>query len=339
MRYETCSLISNLMFTIPPKLNVGDTVHIVAPSHSLGLIAQDLRDIATKRLQQLGLIVTFSEHAEEQDEHISSSIVSRVTDLHTAFADPLVKAVFTVIGGFNCNQLLSYLDWDLIRKNSKIFIGYSDTTALQHAMLAKADLVTYSGPAYSTFSQKRYFDYTLEYFKKCLFDGESFGVVPSLGWTDDAWYLNQEDRHQIPNDGYWILSEGEAEGIIIGGNLCTLNLLQGTEYFPNVRDVILFLEDDEETDYHHFDRNFESLLQAIPIEYIRGIVFGRFQNKSAMTRQLIERLIHIRPHIRRIPIIANIDFGHTSPIITFPIGGNVRITAREGKGEMVIVEH
>ena len=314
-------------------------VRIVAPSHSLSMIAHDLRDIATKRLVDLGLTVTFSEYAEEQDEHISSSIESRVVDLHAAFADPLVKAIFTVIGGFNCNQLLPYLDWDLIRKNPKIFIGYSDTTALQTAMLTKADIVTYSGPAYSTFGQKLYFDYTLEYVKKCLFEDVPFIINPSPSWTDDAWYVNQEDRHPIPNEGYWILSQGEAEGTIIGVNLCTLNLLQGTEYFPNVHDAILFLEDDVESDYKHFDRDFESLLQAMPIENIRGIVFGRFQNKSAMTRQLMEQLIHIRPKLKQIPIIANADFGHTSPIITFPIGGKARITAREGKAEIVIVEH
>lgn len=327
------------MPTIPPKLKSGDTVRIVAPSHSLSMIAQDCRDIATQRLEDLGLTVTFSEHAEEQDEQISSSIESRVADLHAAFADPNIKAIFTVIGGFNCNQLLPYLDWDLIRKNPKIFIGYSDTTALQHAMLAKADIITYSGPAYSTFGQQLYFDYTLDYFKKCLFNNTSYPILPSDSWTDDAWYLNQEDRHLILNDGYWILSEGEGEGTIIGANLCTFNLLQGTEYFPKVQDAILFLEDDAESDYKHFDRDFESLLQAIPIKNIRGIVFGRFQKKSAMSHQLIERLIAIRPKLKSIPIIANGDFGHTSPMITFPIGGKAKVVAQEGKAAITIVKH
>lgn len=331
--------MQNPMPTIPPKLKAGDTIRVVAPSHSLSMIAQDCRDIATKRFVDMGLMVTFSEHAEERDEHVSSSIESRVADLHAAFADPAVNAVFTVIGGFNCNQLLPYLDWDLIRKNPKIFIGYSDITALQHAMLAKADLVTYSGPAYSTFGQQLYFDYTLDYFKKCLFKTEPFIITPSDSWTDDAWYLNQEDRHPISSGGYWILSEGEGEGAIIGANLCTLNLLQGTEYFPKIQGAILFLEDDEESDYKHFDRDFESLLQAIPVERIRGIVFGRFQNKSAMMRQLMERLIRIRPKLKSIPIIANVDFGHTSPMFTFPIGGKAKIVVRQGKAEIVIMEH
>ena len=324
---------------IPQKLKKGDKVRVVAPSHSLGLISQSVRDIATDRLEKMGLAVTFGEHVEEKDEFISSSIVSRVADLHAAFSDPSVKAVFTVIGGFNCNQLLPYLDWDLIKNNPKIFIGYSDTTALQNAMLMRADLVTYSGPAYSTFGEKLYFDYTLEYFKKCLFESEAFNVEPSPSWSDDAWYLNQEDRHPIPNEGYWMLSQGEAEGTIIGGNMSTVQLLHGTPYFPMIKNVILFLEDDDESQYHHVDRDVESILQVLGHENIRGIVFGRFQNKSAITRNNMETLVRIRPYLAGIPIIANVDFGHTESMITFPIGGKARIAAREGKVEIVISEH
>ncbi len=156
------------MLTIPQKLKYGDLIRVIAPSSSLGIIAPDCRAIATKRLEDLGLKVTFGAHAEEMDEMKSSSIPSRIADLHEAFADPTIKAVFAVIGGSNVNQILRYIDWDVIRKNPKIFIGYSDTTALQNAILAKADLATYSGPVYSTFGQKLHFDYTLDYFKKCL---------------------------------------------------------------------------------------------------------------------------------------------------------------------------
>lgn len=327
------------MAFIPSKLQKGDVVRVIAPSHSLALISNNAREIATRRLELLGLVVTFGKHVEEKDEFISSSIASRIDDIHAAFIDPKVKAIFSVIGGFNCNQLLPYLDWDLIKSNPKIFIGYSDTTALQNAMLTRANLVTYSGPAYSTFGQKLYFDYTLEYFKKCVFQTNSFDIIPTTKWTDDAWYLNQDDRHPISNDGFQTLSKGESEGIIIGGNLGTLELLQGTPYFPVMKDVILFLEDDDESRYHHFDRQFESLLQVMPIGYIRGIIFGRFQKKSAITQDHLEKLIRIRPQLAAIPIIANADFGHTSPMITFPIGGRASIIARDDKSEIKILEH
>jgi len=327
------------MHIIPNKLKIGDTIRIVAPSSSFGLISQGVRDVANQRFKELGLNLSFSKHVEEKDEFISSSIKSRVEDLHKAFANKNIKGIFTVIGGFNCNQLLPYLDWNLIKKNPKIFIGFSDTTALQNAILAKTGLVTYYGPAYSTFGQKLHFDYTLDCFKKCLMNNQPIILKPSPKWTDDAWYLDQDKRILIENSGYWNISNGEAEGTIIGGNLCTLNLLQGTPYFPLKKNVILFIEDDDETDYVHFDRDFESLLQMFEIKNIRGIIFGRFQNKSAMTLTKMKRLIKIRPQLSKIPIIANVDFGHTSPIITFPIGGTTRLTVKNKLIKITVLKH
>ena len=111
--------------TFPEKLKKGDLVRVVAPASSLGIISEENREIANRRFGEMGLRLSFGEHAEEMDEFHSSSIESRVADLHAAFADPEVKAIFPVIGGFNSNQLLRYLDWDLIRSNPKILCGYS----------------------------------------------------------------------------------------------------------------------------------------------------------------------------------------------------------------------
>ena len=327
------------MPTIPEKLKAGDLVRVIAPSSSLGIIAPDCRAIATKRLKDLGFEVTFGAHAEEMDEMRSSPIASRVADLHDAFADPAVRAIFAVIGGFNVNQVLRYIDWDIIRKNPKVFIGYSDTTALQHAILAKTNLVTYSGPAYSTFGQKLHFDYTLEYFKKCLMSEEPYEIHPSSAWSDDAWYLYQNNRTLIPNEGWWPLAEGVAQGKIVGANLCTLNLLQGTEYFPDLSDAILFLEDDVEADYNHFDRDLESLLSVPSAKTIKGIVIGRFQKKSEITREKVKRLFAIRPYLKNIPIVANGDFGHTNPMITFPIGGEAKLKVENGSVTFIITKH
>lgn len=314
-------------------------IRVIAPSSSMGIIAQDNRDIAAGRFEGLGFKVTFGEHVEEMDEVQSSSIASRVADLHSAFADPEIRGVFAVIGGFNVNQILRYIDWDIIRKNPKVFIGYSDTTALQNAMLAKADLVTYSGPAYSSFGQKLHFDYTMDYFKKCLMSDAPYEIEAAPAWSNDKWYLDQDNRELIPNEGPWPIVEGVAEGRIMGGNLCTLNLLQGTEYFPDISNSILFLEDDEGTDDNLFDRDLESLFSTLAAETVRGIVIGRFEKKSAMTREKIERLVAIRSYLKGIPIVANADFGHTSPIITFPLGGEAKLVVGKNKIQCVVTEH
>jgi len=100
---------------IPEKLKQGDEIRIIAPSRSLALLSQENKDLATKKLEELGFKVTFGFNVDEKDEFISSSIESRVKDIHDAFSDKNVKAILTVIGGFNCNQLLSYLDYDLIK--------------------------------------------------------------------------------------------------------------------------------------------------------------------------------------------------------------------------------
>lgn len=323
----------------PQKLKVGDEVRVVAPSTSMGIISKELREIANRRFSELGLKLSFGKHVEEVDDFRSSSIQSRVEDLHDGFRDKNVKAVITVIGGFNSNQLLRYLDWDLIRKNPKVFCGYSDITILNNAIFAKTGLVSYSGPAYSTFGQELYFDYTLDYFKKCLFEDTPFEIKPSETWSDDRWYMNQKDRRLIKNEGFLTINEGKTSGTIIGGNLGTLNLLQGTGYFPSLKDSILFIEDDLESLTHHFDRDLQSVIHLLDFKYVKGIVIGRFQNASKISNELLVKIIKTKKELDNIPIIANVDFGHTSPIITFPVGGEVSLEVRNGKVKLEVVKH
>ncbi len=323
----------------PAKLTKGDEVRVIAPASSLGIISDEIQAIANTRFEELGLRLTFGAHVKETDEFNSSSIESRIADLHAAFTDKNVKAALCVIGGFNSNQLLPYINWDLIRNNPKPFIGYSDITALQNAILAKTGLVTYSGPAYSTFGQKLYFDFTLEHFKKCLMQEESFDAGVAAQWTDDEWYLNQDARIAEDNTGPLVLQEGEAEGVLVGANLCTTGLLFGTAFMPSLEGSVVFLEDDADSNYRKFDRLFEALLLQPGATHITGIVFGRFQKASKMTDEKIRRLVALRPQLKGIPIVANADFGHTNPLFTFPIGGKVRLSAKQNKVQITFTEH
>jgi len=269
----------------------------------------------------------FADNVEEVDEFDSSCIESRVADLHQAFSDTSVKAVFAAYGGYNSNQLLRYIDWDIIRNNPKMFVGFSDTTALQNAIFAKTGLVTYSGPTYSRFGQKRYFDYTLEYVQKCLFEEQEFQIFPSEYWSDDWWYTEQEKRELEKNEGWFAINSGEARGTILGGNLSTFNLLQGTEYFPDISDSVLFLEDDDESEIGIFDRDLQSLIHTPQFERVQGLVLGRFQKRSKVKTEHIKKMIQSKRELQHIPVLANVDFGHTDPIITFPIGGESEIVS------------
>jgi muramoyltetrapeptide carboxypeptidase LdcA involved in peptidoglycan recycling len=271
--------------------------------------------------------VSLARNSLESDEFISSSIRSRIEDLHAAFLDPNVKGILTTIGGFNCNQLLRYIDYSIIQENPTRLCGYSDITALSNAIYAKTGLISYSGPHFSTFSMIRGNEYTVDYFQKMMMSNDRVHVSPAEQWSDDLWFADQENRTFIPNDGPYVINEGEAEGVIIGGNLCTFNLLQGTEYMPNLRQSVLFLEDDYESQPATFDRNLQSLIHQPSFSEVKGIVIGRFQHASNMGRELLTSIIKSKRELDRIPVVADVDFGHTSPMITFPIGGRVALTA------------
>jgi muramoyltetrapeptide carboxypeptidase LdcA involved in peptidoglycan recycling len=315
---------------------------VVAPSRSLTILSQENRSAAIRRLEKLGFGVTFGAHVDERDEFDSSSIDARVEDLHQAFRDPKVKAILTVIGGFNSNQLLHHLDYDLIRSNPKILCGYSDITALQNAIYARCDLATYSGPHFSTFAMKRGLEYTVDFFWKCLVGNTPYELTPSERWSDDPWWENQEQRVFEANPGLSVIQPGSAAGKIVGGNLCTLNLLQGTEYMPSLKESVLFLEEDElpgALSDVEFDRNLQSLLHLPGFSGVKGIVIGRFQRRSMMTPEKLKTLVMRKKELRGIPVVYGADFGHTAPMVTFPIGGKAQIESVPGRVKLTILTH
>jgi muramoyltetrapeptide carboxypeptidase len=310
----------------PRKLRRGDEIRVVAPSASRAMVTEhDHVGLAEGRFARLGVRLGYGGHVDERDARDSSSVASRIYDLHDAFADPSVSAVLTVIGGFNCNELLPHLDFDLIRANPKIFCGYSDTTALHNAILARSGLVTYNGPAWATFGMRDHFEQTLQWFAATLMSDDPVTIRPSPTWTDDLWFLDQDARTVLSTDGWWTVHPGRASGQVVGGNLCTLNLLQGTPFMPSPADCILMVEDDLETYPNAFARDLSSLLQVPEARSIRALVIGRFQRESGIRREMLEQILSVHPWLATIPVVANVDFGHTTPLATLPIGGQATI--------------
>ena len=309
---------------IPPKLNKGDEIRIIAPSGSLSRVRTDVLERALAYLDENGFKVTYSTNCREMDSFSSSSVESRAADLHEAFADPDVKAVMACIGGFNVNQILPYIDYDLIRANPKILCGYSDITALLNAVYARTGLVTYHAPHLAALGFLREREYTHKYLTACLMNEDPISVTPS----ETA-------------GSYTVLQEGTCEGEIVGGNLCTLNLLQGTPYMPDLRDKILFIEDDNIMgDYfpYEFDRNLQSLLQVSGAESVRGIVFGRFDESCRLTEDTIRAIVKGKVPAG-IPVVFGTDFGHVFPMISFPVGGRVKLSANGEGIDLRITDH
>lgn len=323
----------------PPKLQSGDTIRVIAPSDAHPLWDPSIVELAEQRFKDLGLKVTYSKNINEVDMFESSSIQSRVDDLHEAFLDENIKMVIASDGGWTCNQILRYIDWDIVRDHPKIFCGFSDITALDNAIFAKTGLVTYSSPNFGHFGKKIKAELQVESFKRCLFSDEPYDVEPSKEWSDDKWYKDQDNRAFMSNGGYFVINEGEATGTSLGGNQCTVNLLQGTEYMPDLTDSILFLEDDNEVQPKTFDRDLQSLIHLPDFSSVRGIIIGRFEIASNMTNDLLKGIIKSKKELDHLPVIANVDFGHTDPKITFPIGGEVRMVGKKDHSRITIIKH
>ena len=243
--------------------------------------------------------------------------------MHAAFLDPNVKGILAAIGGFNSNQLLGRIDWDIIRANPKIFAGFSDITVLNHAILAKTGLVTFATPNFYCFGLPPESNYSLEYFRRCLFAGqpETYKVRASKEFYDYAWdYDERSPRSKIVNGGLKIIQPGQASGTLLGGNLCSLNLLNG--------DIILCLEDDSyDSIPETFERNLQSLIQQPYFRQVKAILFGRFQCESIAANDSLAAIISSKKIGSNIPIVSNLDFGHTDPKFSYKIGGWASVEA------------
>ena len=317
---------------IPDKLKPGDEIRIVAPARSASDIDKGVLERAKSALESLGLKVSFSKNAFSRNQRGCPTDDEKVEDLHEAFMDENVKCVLAAIGGFNSNQLLDKIDWQIIKDNPKIFGGFSDITILNHAILAKTELVTYVMPNFYCFGLPPEDNYSLEYFRRCLFADQpaEFVVQQSETFYDLPWnYDETSSRQTLENDGPRVVQSGLAEGVMIGGNLCSLNLLNGTEYFPKIEgDIILCIEDDSyDSIPETVERNFQSLMQQSFFRQVKAILVGRFQGESRVTDDMISDIILSKNIDPTMPIITNLDFGHTDPKFTYPVGGKCEVVA------------
>lgn len=317
---------------IPQRLKKGDEIRVVAPATGIKIIGQDCRAIAKERFEKMGLKVSFGKNTVDDnfDMVASTDIRKRADDIMEAFLDKNVKAIFTIIGGFNSNQILPFLDYEVIRNNPKIICGFSDITALLNAIWAKTGLVTLYGPHYSSIGMRKGCEYTLDCLQKMLF-GEGYELEDAPEWSDDLWFIDQEKREFVKNSGRKIWHQGDAKGVLVGGNLGTLLLLSGTCYQPKFeKDTILMVEDcftAKDADGKIFMRQLQALAQRDDFANVKAVLIGRFQKASAVSEEMKDFIVKSIPQLANIPVIADLDFGHTTPIATLPIGGDCIISA------------
>ncbi len=319
-------------YILPPRLKKGAHIRVIAPARSIAVIGEEQAQKTKARLEALGYQVSFSKHSHENFAFNSGQVDGRVEDLHEAFEDDDVDAILTVTGGFNSNQLLDRIDYTLIKAHPKILCGYSDITALTNAITAKTGIVTYSGPHFSSFGMEKGNEYTIEHFRRALETSEPYVVEPSEEWSDDLWFLDQEDRMFIPNPGPVAINPGKAKGRLVGGNLCTFILLHGTKYMPSLQDTILFIEEDAsfgEDTAMFVDRHLQSIIQQPGFTGVKGIIFGRPQKGTNMDEKAFRTIVGMKPELKEMPIAYGFDFGHTCPMTTLPVGGDAELTVAD----------
>ena len=313
-----------------------DEIRIVTSSGNLNMNEDDIDYIKAKLK---GYDITFGKNVNKSiPEYNCPSIEDRKNDIEEAFLDKNVKAIMIARGGALSNQLLDEIDYEIIQKNPKIIIGFSDATSLLNAIYSQTKLKTYYGPNFSVLAMRKGNDYTYEYLNKVLNNDEEYYINPAISWSSDKWYKDQDNRKFIKNNGMNIINEGNAEGTIIGGNLNTFSLLQGTKYMPIAQKIILFIEEDNwaNEDYlYEFDRRLQSLTQQAFFKKVKGIIIGRAQQNVNMNINRWKTLISMNKKLINMPIVVNADFGHTMPMATFPIGGKCIIS---GKGKSIRIK-
>lgn len=294
----------------PKALRPGDTVALITPS----TYVSDPDDLllARRTVEYFGLRPKFGKNVGKRNGYLAGSIPERVDDLHAAFADPEVKAVFCTRGGYGAAMLLDRIDFALIRRNPKIFLGYSDITALHLGIHQKAGLVTFHGPtALSDFSE-----YTVDHFRRALFSPKPLGELKNPAETNTL-----RPRHPVRT-----LRGGKATGELTGGNLTLIATTMGTPWEIQTDNKLLFLEDVDEQPYS-MDRMLTQLRLAGKFRNIRGLVLGEctdcrprdFRPSFRSTFTLGEVYDNILGDLS-VPIVSGMTIGHTSDQMTLPLG-------------------
>lgn len=262
---------------------------------------------------------------------------ARAEDLMAAFQDPTIKAIIANIGGEDSVRLLPHIDFDVIRDNPKILMGYSDTT-ISHLFGLKAGVSSFYGPAVLTdFAENIEMDsYTIESINRTLFSSDVIGEIePAKQWTSEFldWNIdNQYTRRQMQkNNGYEVLQgTGKVQGRLIGGCIEVLAFVNGTSLWPAKelwKDSILFFETSEEqpkpNNLRYWLRNYA--LQGI-LQQAKGIIFGKPQDEKYYEDYKIEILKVLKEyHLEHLPVLYNLNFGHTEPKFILPYGALAEI--------------
>ncbi len=276
---------------VPNALKKGDIIGIVAPA---GPFDKAKLQAGIKVLESMGFKLFVPEGLFKKEDYLAGSDTHRAETLNRLFENDSIRAIMCARGGFGSLRILSLINTEIVRNNPKIFIGFSDITAIHSFLYTKCGLVSFHGPMVATIADN------------CL-------------KTRDAMFeaITAGKKLRIKPEKGWIIQHGIAQGPVFGGNMATLCHLTGTEYEPDLKGHILFFEDTDEPLYK-IDRMLTQMKFAGVLDGVVGIVLGSFKNcgEHEKVYMIFERMFRDDG----IPILAGFAIGHEQSNITVPIG-------------------
>ncbi len=303
----------------PPRLKAGDTIGLISPASPLGDHFD--MDLVLENIRAMGLKPKLGQHALDRSGYFAGDDTARAADLNAMFADKDVKGVFAVRGGWGCARILPHIDWDVVRANPKLLLGYSDITALHMSFAAKAGFGTVHGPN----AGGRWGKLSWENFRAIAFDG----AMPTFRNP-----VADEDRLVQRKGRTRTLRGGKASGRLLGGNLTVLTGLVGTPYLPDFTGAILFIEDVGEAEYR-VDRMMTQLDQGGVLGKVSGVVFGQCTDCVVMDADDLGKFTlsevlehHLKP--LGVPVFQGLEFGHIDDQFSLPVGVKAEIDADAG---------
>ena len=291
----------------PEILYPGDTIGIITPASQMKV---EKLNLGIKYLQNLGYNVLLGKHVKDSYGYLAGKDQDRINDLHEMFANPEVKAIISSQGGYGTPRLLDEIDYYLIAQNPKLFIGYSDLTALQLAIWRQTGLVTFSGPMVAVEMAAGIEKFTEDFFWPLICDDQISQFYPTK-----------------PDDPLQVVEPGKAQGFLLGGCLSLISCVIGTKHQPDFSGSILILEDIGEQPYR-IDRYLCQMKSAGILDQVNGIILGQFidcvDEEDSPTLTLDEIFDDFFSQLS-IPVVKSFPYGHGVKKFTIPFGANVEI--------------
>ena len=296
----------------PKALRHGDVIGIAAPASPP--VSEEKLAKGISYLERLGYRIELGKNLYRKRGYLAGTDGQRASDIHELFVNKKVKAIFNARGGFGCMRILPLLDYNLIRRHPKIFVGYSDVTVLQLALFTKIGLATFSGPMVAVEMADGLSGTVEEQFWKCLTHPKALDLI----------YMNKKKKK--------VFQKGNSTGRIIGGNLSLIAAMVGTPYFPSASDLLLVLEEIGERPYR-IDRMLRQLQLANVLKKTKGVLLGSFDDcepekgKPSLALQQVFNDIFANGSY---PVMSGLSCGHRNNSLTIPLGVRARIDTVTG---------